>query len=241
MKVADIIANKIDRMRGGYVFTYPDLDMPVENREGGIKALNRLVKAGKVKKLSKGRYYKSIKTEFGELAPTHFEVVKDLLEKDGKVIGYITGYGAYNELGLTTQLTNSIQIGKNDVRGAIERGMYKVSFVKQKNLITRRSIPLLKILDSISSINSIPDTTIEQSCTRLKAILRDLPIEDLEYLIVLAVKYSPATRALTGALIEDVFGDMQAESLKKSLNPISQYKLSIPTSAISCAAKWNIK
>lgn len=241
MKVAGRIFQQIERMRTGYVFSYSDIDIPSDDKESSIKALNRLVQSGKLRKLSKGRYYKVNNTEFGEISPTHFEVVKDLLEKDGKPIGYITGYGAYNELGLTTQLPNQIQIGRNDIRAAIERGIYKISFLKQKNVITRRSVPLLKILDAISTIKIIPDSTIEQSCQRLKIILSRLCEEDLNYLIKLALKYSPATRALTGALIEDVFGEHRSVLLKKSLNPISQYKLSISELAVSCKSKWNIK
>jgi hypothetical protein len=38
--------------------------------------------------LSKGRFYKSQISKFGELAPDTYQTVKDLIEKDGKLIGY---------------------------------------------------------------------------------------------------------------------------------------------------------
>jgi len=38
--------------------------------------------------------------------------VKDLLEDDGKLVGYLTGYSVYNQLGLSTQVNNTMQIGK---------------------------------------------------------------------------------------------------------------------------------
>ncbi|WP_289029501.1 hypothetical protein [uncultured Algoriphagus sp.] len=44
-----------------------------------------MVSAGKINKLSKGKYYKPEKTAFGELAPPQFQVVKDFLEEDGEV------------------------------------------------------------------------------------------------------------------------------------------------------------
>jgi len=44
-------------MPKGYVFTYEDFMQGVKKREAVIKALNRLVAAGKLNKLSKGKYY----------------------------------------------------------------------------------------------------------------------------------------------------------------------------------------
>ena len=44
-------------------------------------------------------------TEFGELIPSSYQIVKDLLEENGKQIGYIIGYLIFNELGLTTQVS----------------------------------------------------------------------------------------------------------------------------------------
>lgn len=56
-------------------------------------------------------------TEFGELLPDSYQIVKDLLEENNKLIGYITGYQIFNELGLTTQVSAVLQIGTiNDKR-----------------------------------------------------------------------------------------------------------------------------
>ncbi|RIW13433.1 hypothetical protein D0X99_16820 [Algoriphagus lacus] len=62
------------------------------------------------------------------MAPPQYQVVKDLLEEDGKVIGYRTRYSIYTKLGLSTQIGNLIQIGKNEVRPEFKRGKYKISF-----------------------------------------------------------------------------------------------------------------
>ena len=58
MKTPDIIANKIDRLPKGYVFTYLDFITEVTNKEALIKSLNRMAESGKIAKLSKGKYYK---------------------------------------------------------------------------------------------------------------------------------------------------------------------------------------
>ena len=49
-------------------------------------------------------------------------VVKDLLEEDNRIIGYITGVSVYNKLGLTTQVSNTILIGTNIIRKPKKRG-----------------------------------------------------------------------------------------------------------------------
>ena len=121
MNVAEYIALTIDRLPKGYVFTFADFATEVNRKEAVIKALNRMVASGKIAKLSKGKYYKPETTPFGNLLPEQKQVVKDLLEENGKVTGYLTGYSIYNQLGLTTQVSNTIQIGKNEIRPNFKR------------------------------------------------------------------------------------------------------------------------
>ncbi|MFC3813274.1 DUF6088 family protein [Lacihabitans lacunae] len=240
MKVSDYIAVTIDRFPKGYVFTYADFVTEVNKKEAVIKALNRLVASGKIEKLSKGKYYKPENTPFGNLQPNQAQVVKDLLEDDGKLVGYLTGYSMYNQFGLTTQVSYTIQIGKNDLRPAFKRERYSISFIKQKNTITKENIPLLQILDAIRYIKKIPDTSVEASCKRFLAILQELSTKDKETLVRLALKYPPATRALLGAVLEELQETQILTSLMKSLNPITKYKLSGAEKALATAEKWNI-
>ena len=72
-----------------------NFDTGVNKREAIIKHLNRMVKAGKINKLSKGKYYKPQETVFGTLLPEQCQIVKDLLEDGDKRIGYITGCSVY--------------------------------------------------------------------------------------------------------------------------------------------------
>jgi len=241
MKVTEYIANTIGRLPKGYVFTYEDFINEVNSKEAVIKALNRMTTSGKIAKLARGKYYKPEKTVFGNLQPNQFQVVKDLLEDNGKVIGYLTGFSIYNQLGLTTQISNTIQIGKNEIRPAIKRDRYTISFIKQKNTITKDTIPILQLLDSIRYIKKIPDTTVTSACKRFKSIIQSWPQEDKAPLVRLAQKYPPSTRALLGALLEDTGNVSLTENLKKTLNPISKYKLSMASKVLLAAEKWNIE
>ncbi len=240
MKVSDYIAFTINRLPKGYVFTYVDFIGEVNKKEAVIKTLNRMVNTGKIVKLAKGKYYKPEITPFGNLQPNQAQVVKDLLEEDGKITGYLTGYSVYNQLGLTTQVSNTIQIGKNQVRPAFKRERYTISFIKQKNTITKDNIPLLQIMDAIRYIKKIPDASIESSCKRLLAILKNLPETERSTLVRLALKYPPAARALLGSLLDEIQQNSVSELLYKTLNPITKYKLPGAAKVLSDTEKWNI-
>jgi hypothetical protein len=241
MKVSEYISFTIDRLPKGYIFTYSDFDTEQNSKEAIIKALNRLASSGKIVKLAKGKFYKPETTPFGKLQPNQSQIVKDLLETDGKVTGYLTGYSIYSQLGLTTQISNTIQVGKNEVRPTFKRERYTISFIKQKNTITKENIPLLQLLDAIRYIKKIPDTNTVSACKRFLAIIKKLSEKDKNTLVRLALKYPPATRSLLGALLETTENVTLTEPLRKSLNPITVYKLSGVNKVLPLAEKWNIK
>ncbi len=241
MKTSDYISFTIDRLPKGYVFTYADFLTEVNSKEAVIKALNRMASYGKIVKLAKGRFYKPETSIYGNLQPGFYQIVKDLLEEDGRITGYLTGYSIYNQLGLTTQVSNLIQIGKNQTRPSFKRERYTIAFIKQKNTITKENILLLQILDAIRYIKKIPDTSNRDAVTRLLAIISDLEESEIPSLVRFALKYPPATRAILGAMLEELGMNKNTEALMKSLNPISTYKLSGISDIISSTKNWNIK
>lgn len=241
MKVTDYIAYKIDRLPRGYVFTYMDFYTDVNKKEAIIKALNRMAASGKIAKLSKGKFYKQEITPFGELQPSQKQVVKDLLEKDGKIIGYLTGFSMYNEFGLTTQVSNVIQIGRNTNSPELRRGKYTIRFVRQKNVITQDNIPLLQLLDVLRLIKSVPDSGLERSLTRSIALIFELDNEQIRTIVRLAKKYPPSTRALLGSILETLGQTDSAEPLRASLNPVTTYRLGNVTEIVPTAKSWNFE
>ncbi|WP_126969330.1 type IV toxin-antitoxin system AbiEi family antitoxin domain-containing protein [Gynurincola endophyticus] len=241
MSITKNITNAIVRLPTGQVFTYTDFLKEPDQREAVIKALNRMVAAGKLAKLGKGKYYKPEQTVFGTLEPDQYQVVKDLLKENGKVTGYLTGYSIYNKLGLTTQVSNTIQIGKNDIRSQFRRGRYTITFIRQKNEITRDNIPLLQILDAIRYIKKIPDTPFLLSLERLQIILKELSIADKKKMVSLSLKYPASTRALVGAMLENLGNNELAEKLSKTLNPVTVYKMPGASKIIANSENWNLK
>lgn len=241
MKISEIVTNKIDRFKTGYVFTYKDFSLPVEKINALKKVLSRLTESGKIIRLSKGRYYKPKEGIILPLKPDEYQVVKDLLEENGKIIGYLSGINAFNKLGLTTQVSNTIQISTNIDKKSRKRGKYTIRFIRQKNTITNENITLLQILDSIRFIKRIPDADINRSCEILRNIINNLSDEEQAYLVKLALKYNPATRALTGAILESIKGEAYVEALYKSLRGTTAFNLNISENILKNKDKWQIR
>jgi hypothetical protein len=212
----------------------------VEKSEALKKALIRLVNSGKIIRLAKGQFYKPEISEFGKLRPLEAQVVKDLLEDKNRIIGYLTGVSAYNKLGLTTQLSNTIQIGTNIDRKPMKRGNYTIRFIRQKNTITKDNIYLLQILDSIRFIKRIPDIELNKASLRLAAIVKELSEKDRISMVKYALKYNPGTRALAGAIIDQFSGTDITEPLLKTLNPLSVFKYNISVEVLKNKLKWQI-
>lgn len=212
----------------------------VDTREAVIKALNRLVESGRISKLSKGKYYKPEKTPFGVLMPSQEEVVKDLLLEDGKVVGYLTGLSIYNRLGLTAQVGNTIEVGRNDVRSSFKRERYRIKVIRQKNIITRENFPLLQLLDALRYIKKVPDSSISESVKRMVKLISELTNEELQRMVRLSLKYPPSTRALLGAILDELYQGKVSQSLLDSLNPISTYEIDGAAGVLQYAKKWNL-
>lgn len=242
MKISDTIANTIDRLPTDHVFTYTDFNIDASKKDAVVKALNRMVAAGKISKLSKGKFYKPRQSKFGALEPSAYQIAKDLLEQNGVTVGYITGYNAYNEMGLTTQIPVSLHIGTNKYRRTITRGFYKISFIVQPNKITKTNIEILRILDAIRFIRKIPGTTPDEACNRLMITIGLLSTEKVKTLATLVLKYNPAVQALCGAMLENIGADkLLIDKIATSLNPVTEYNIPVSNAVLPNKTKWRIK
>lgn len=223
------------------VFTISDLQLPTDWWETTRVKLGRMVSHGILKKIGKGRFYLPQPTIFGEISPQPEEMVKDLLVKDGRPVGYITGYSRWNQMGLTSQISNIIQIGTNQPKRNLQRGGYSVRFTRQPNQITEDNIRFLIILDAISNIRRIPDTTLVKSLSRLTDIIKDLDPNDVFSLTALAEQYPARLRALLGAMLENIGREKEAMILYRSLNPLTSYNYPGISGLLSDPAKWGIR
>lgn len=238
MTIGDQIKQKVAAIPAGVVFTISDFGFDPSNDMALAKALSRMVTAGELCKISKGKYYKPKETVLGKIKPANSEIVKDFLEKDGKIIGYITGSQAFAAMGLTSQISSTIVIGTGKYRRPLKRGEYSVTFLKQDNPITERNIALLRILDAIKMIREIPGMTPDAACKSIISIIQALPTEDMKELEELALAYTSYVRALVGAMLDYI--GISTTVIRMSLNGVTSYKLPISESVLPNKSNWRI-
>src|SRR5690606_26663300 len=104
------ISKKVKTFPEGNTFTYDQLGIGSAEYLAAAKAMERLVKQGKVKRASTGIFYKPKVTAFGTLQPREEELLKPYLFENNKRIAYVTGASLYNRLGLTTQIPKTIKV-----------------------------------------------------------------------------------------------------------------------------------
>lgn len=241
MIAAKIIEQKTAAIQPARVFTIESLGIPIEWWENARVKLGRMVKSGQLDKIGRGKYYKPELSVFGKIAPSLNEIIKDLLYDNGEPSGYITGYTIWNQMGLTTQISDTITIGTSRRRDAMERGRYRIRFISQANKITKGTIPLLQILDAIKLIKQIPDANINDSVATLKRLIVNLNEQNISKLVNLSKKYPPRVRALLGAILESTGNQRFVYELKKTLNPTSSYTIGITNLPDIILSNWNIK
>ena len=239
--MTDTIKDTIDRFTNGFVFTAADFSVPLDKQNTVTKVLNNMVATGQIKRLCKGRFYKPQMSKFGELPPDTFQTVKDLLEKNGKITGYLTGYSIFNKFGLTTQVPMMLQIATRKEKKPVVRGNYRISFTIQQNTITKDNIPILQLLDCLRFFKSIPDAMPNEICQRLLFLFKQFTPEQINTAKRLAIKYSPSTIALLGAILETNNENEDTAALYKALKHQSSYKLDISSRILSNQKKWHIK
>jgi hypothetical protein len=239
--MTDTIRNTIATFEYGFVFTPADFPVDLRKQATVNRVLNNMVAAGQIRRASKGRFYKPKMTEFGELPLNICQLVKDLIEKNGKTVGYLTGYTAFNELGLTTQVPFALQIGVMNEKMAIKRNYYRISFIKQQNEITKENIYLLQLLDCLRFFKNIPDSMPNETCRRLFLLLKKLDKQQREEIKKLSLKYTPQATALLGAILETLNPKEDTNEMYNKLNPQTFYKLGISDNILSNQKKWNIR
>ena len=241
MSIASTITKRIEIIEPGVIFSYRDFKIPAARLEAMAATLSRLVSKGIIKRFEKGKFFKPQQGMFGEIPLKENQILATILKKNGNLIGYITGQAAYSQMGLTTQISNEYVIAAYELRKPIKKGRIKARFVKTYSEITETNIPLLQLLDAIKDIRSIPGTTANIAIELIIIKLKQLSLSKQKKIVQLALNYPPSTRALIGAMLEQIDSNSVAEKLHKSLNQLSKYKIGVKDSVLSTKDKWKIE
>jgi len=232
------VIDKIEKTEPGKVFNYFYFSDITDNYIALSKSLSRLTKNKTIKSVEKGVFYKPQKTKYGEINPNAEEIIRNEIKPGDQTIGYITGINMFNRLGFTTQISNVVEIAIRKRRKPKVIMGIKIKYVENKAEIRAENIKLLKYLDILKNIKKIPDSDINESYRLIKHYISALSKKEKRKMLNLSFVYPPQTRALLGKILEET-PDLELESLKKSLNPLTKFKLGLKDKKND--ERWQIK
>ncbi len=241
MNLSKKIEEKIKSINEGETFTYKQLEIDKSEYQSAAKSIERLIKKGVIKRVSPGIFFKPKQTVFGELLPNEKEMLKPYLFENGKRIAYVTGVYLYNKLGLTNQIPQIIKISSRKKEIKVNKANIKIKPGKSYVDVTNKNYQYLEILDAIKDLKRIPDFKPESGIKVLINILKGLKNEEINKMIRLSLNYPPRTRALLGALLEEIGKKDNLEELQNSLNPFSEYSFGINKKILKTVENWNIQ
>jgi len=238
LSIAKLTRNFVESMDEAKLFTYNDI--PSDNKKTVAIELSRLYKKGIIKKVSKGKFYKPKRRAFGEIEPSSSEKISSYIDSSSDEIAYETGLNSFRQLGLSTQVAKTTTIATKRAYKKVKIDNIQIKFVPKRVDVSKDDIFLVQILDALKDIKKIPATTPEQAFISLKNIITNLSknkqIKTAQY----AMKYTPRTRALLGAILKDIGIWEEAYQLKQTLNPMTKYKIGISKDILPSKEYWNI-
>lgn len=121
-----------------------------------MKQLQTLCEEGKIIRYEKGVYYIPTDTVFGKSILNPRKVIEKKYIKDGtRIMGYYSGITFQNQLKLTTQMPNVIEIFTNNETSKIRNitvGNQKVILRKSRTDINRDNVAVLSFLELMNEI-----------------------------------------------------------------------------------------
>ncbi len=234
MSSAAVVRLLVETYPMGQIFTYDDLKC---DKAAAAIELSRLYKKGAIQKLTRGRFYKAAQGLFGPLRPNE-EAILQAYQKSGQ--GYETGLMAYNRLGLTTQIPTVIEIATTMEPRIIMIGNTKIKLVRQRRSPKKSNIQLLQILDALRQIKKIPDATPSDVLINIKGIITQLSDDQIKVFSKLALDFTPRTRALVGAILEELDCRYYTDAIKQSLNSMTTFRLGIKEGVLKYGREWKI-
>ena len=123
------------------------------------KQLNKLCEEGKLIRYEKGIYYVPTETPFGKSLLNPRKVIeRKYISQGEETIGYYSGIAFQNQLRLTTQMPNVIEIYTNNETTRVRDvyvGKQKVLLRKARTKITTANSDVLSFLELMNDLNPV--------------------------------------------------------------------------------------
>ena len=241
MSITASVNQIIDRMPTGRIFGYEVFPQYRGSPVAVVRAVNRSVESRRLQRVEKGRFYKPRKGALGDVPVSDEERLRDVLYRNGRRVGYVTGPALYNRLGLTTQLPKTVAIAVNRATQIKDLGTIRMKLLSRRAPISDSTVPLLEILDILRDARKVAGANVERVIQETTKRLKELKPAEVRKLQRFALDYyNPGTRALLGMLLTRCQIEV-LPALKASLNPTTRFDLGIDADEWPESRAWSLR
>ena len=168
------------------------------------QAFSRLASKGLLERFSRGVYYVPTDTPFGKSRLNPKKVYEKMYIRDGEnIFGYYTGLTFMNEIGLTTQVPNLVEIVTNNDRS---RGRIAIGYVKSESdgvEVNKENVKTLQFLDLLKQVR-VQDLS-EEARDLLKNYVRKQGFKKAEvFSLAKGFSSTVADRLIKSGLIDEL-------------------------------------
>lgn len=225
------IIKQIETIPEGKIFTFTDLDFPMEKFANVAVILSELAKRKKLARVEKGAYYRPKQSSLGlGVLPIYQDEQLNYLTR--KLNGYLTGTYIYNKMALTEQISSVITIAVPQPVRPFRFKKLSVECVKAYVDIpdNENVLHLVRMLDAMKDLKYIPGTTPQQAYNRIYALhISQLSTIDLEKIVTLATTYPPRVRKILSDMLKKANRPDLSKQLVKTICPTTRFELPYKT------------
>lgn len=182
------------------------------------KVLERLTKKREISKVSKGCYYIPRKSKFGYLPISENEVIRSVLKSNNG--GFEVGYGLYNEIGLTTQITKNRVFYCNTIKGN-KRKVKNTEFMFLNLEFNKDIVKIIQTLEVLQNYNKIEDLNTKMFRNYISTI-KNFYNDNIVYEVLSYKTYKKSTIAFLKDILEY---NQLSNNLDIYLSSLSSYNI----------------
>ncbi len=225
------IIRQIETIPEGKIFTFSDLDFPVEKFSNVAVILSGLAKEKRLVRVEKGAYYRPKQSSLGlGVLPVYQDEQLNYLTR--KLDGYLTGTYIYNKMSLTEQVSSVITIAAPQPVRPFRFKKLSVECVKSyaDTPGDENTLRLIRMLDAIKDLKYIPGTTPQQAYDRIFALhISQLSPVNLEKIVSLAINYPPRVRKILSDMLKKDNRFDLSKQLVNTICPTTRFDLPYKT------------
>jgi hypothetical protein len=179
------------------------------------KSLERLVRRGELARVGKGVYSRPQKTRFGNISASEKDIINYYISNNN---GLIVGYGLFNRVGLTTQVSKKTKIYSTKIKEN-QKTIGNVVICRLNMKLDRAAIEQIKALEILENYQKIEDFNRIEFCAYTQKIAGQYNEKAFEKVIA-NMKYKKRTIAFLQIILNR---NNVPNNLSKYLSATSNY------------------